>query len=435
MTDLAEYIQATVLMDTHEHMTHERDFLETGADILQNLFGGYIESDLVSAGASNAAIERLQNPGDLAERWSGIKDAWAFCQHTSYGEATCNIARLVYGMDEINLATLEAAVPRNAELCQPGGRLKLLKEVAKLDHIQVDDFVWACLPDASGLDFFLYDLSWENFSNGNIKGAELREETGVEVTDLASLRAAMAGLFSKYGDCAIAVKSQHAYARTLAWQERDDADAETVLQKVLRGVDISPAEMLCLGDWNLARGIELAIEYNLPIKIHTGYLAGNDRFHDPDRTRPSHLVPLFHKYGAARFVLMHTAYPYIGEILAVAKHFPNVFLDMCWAWSIDSLEAANFLRRMIHTVPINKTFAFGGDVFAPAQTVGYAAQARAWLNRALQAEIDEGLLTEAQAIQIATRLMRANQIDCFDLDGARAAIQARHAAMAAASGG
>ena len=30
---------------------------------------------------------------------------------------------------------------------------------------------------------------------------------------------------------------------------------------------------LCLGDWCLARGVELASAYQLPIKLHTGYLA------------------------------------------------------------------------------------------------------------------------------------------------------------------
>ena len=48
----------------------------------------------------------------------------------------------------------------------------------------------------------------------------------VKLWNLATLREAMEALFAKYGPCAIAVKSQHAYRRTLAWQERTDAGAE-----------------------------------------------------------------------------------------------------------------------------------------------------------------------------------------------------------------
>jgi hypothetical protein len=91
---------------------------------------------------------------------------------------------------------------------------------------------------------------------------------------------------------------------------------------------------------------------------------------------------------------------------------------------MDFHGAVEFVRRMIHAVPFNKLFAFGGDTFWPTQTVGYAAQARDGLNRALQAEIDEGFLNEAEAMHIATCMMRDNQAAVFDLEGTRAAIRA-----------
>jgi hypothetical protein len=78
---------------------------------------------------------------------------------------------------------------------------------------------------------------------------------------------------------------------------------------------------------------------------------------------------------------------------------------------------------MIHAVPANKLFVFGGDSFWPNASVAYAIQARRWLTRALQAEVDDGFLTEQQAIAFATRIMRTNQEECFDLEGTRAAIR------------
>ncbi len=120
---------------------------------------------------------------------------------------------------------------------------------------------------------------------------------------------------------------------------------------------------------------------------------------------------------------MHIAYPYSDELVALAKHYPNVYVDLCWAWSIDPWTTRDFVRRMIHAVPLNKLFAFGGDTFWPAASVAYAAQAREWLTRALQAEVDDRLLTERQALAVATRLMQTNQRACFDLGGTRAAIR------------
>jgi predicted TIM-barrel fold metal-dependent hydrolase len=177
-----------------------------------------------------------------------------------------------------------------------------------------------------------------------------------------------------------------------------------------------------LGDWCWARGVELAIQHNLPFKIHTGYLAGHSRM-PLERLNPGHLCDLLVKYPSARFVLMHIAYPYNNDLVAIAKHFPGVCVDMCWAWSIDPYTACDFVRRMIHAVPVNKLFAFGGDTRWPNAAVAYATQARQWLTRALQGEIDDGLLDERQAIALATRLMRANQAACFDLEGTRTAIQ------------
>ena len=42
-----------------------------------------------------------------------------------------------------------------------------------------------------------------------------------------------------------------------------------------------------------------------------------------------------------------------------------------------------------------------------------------------QAEVDDGEMSEAQAIDVASRLLRENQLACFDLAGRRATIQKR----------
>ena len=194
--------------------------------------------------------------------------------------------------------------------------------------------------------------------------------------------------------------------------------------------DVSEADRLCLGDWCWARGVELGIEYDLPFKIHTGIYAGHGRM-PVDFIRASHLWGLLAQYPQARFVLMHTAYPYSAELVALAKHYPNVYVDLCWAWSIDPYSAGDFVRRCLHSVPSNKIFVFGGDTFWPGTVLAYAAQARRWLTRTLQAEVDEELLSEAEAMNLATRLMSENQCACFRLaDKKRAVVKAAQSAGA-----
>lgn len=423
MTDLQQHIWTTPLVDTHEHQRRERDYLQTPADVLVELFDNYVTADLVVAGASPEAIKALLDSStpDVRARFEGVRRAWEACQYTGYGEAVRLIARIAFGIEHITPESLEEVHQRSRNTRQPGERLRILKEFGNLDHVQVDHFRRSVEPDESAPEFFLYDISWAEFCQGDINVAGIAQDVGVEVKDLSSLRQAMEAVFDKYGRVAIAVKAQHAYVRTLRWHPRQDSEVEAVLQKVLRQQPVTPEEKLCLGDWCWARGVELAGEYNLPFKTHTGYYAGWGQM-------PVHYIPagnlweLLATYPGTRFVLMHIAYPYSDELVALAKRYPNVYVDMCWAWSIDPYSAGDFLRRFLHAAPINKLFAFGGDTHLPWAAVAYATQARQGLLRALQAEIADGYLSESEAMRVATLVMRENQYECFDVEGRRANI-------------
>ena len=362
---------------------------------------------------------------DIAERFEGIREAWDATQFTGYGEAVRLIAEHAYGIDELTGANIASAQEKIKMLRRPGERFRLLHDVANLDHTQTDDKIWLCAPDSSGLNFFLYDLSWRSFCNGEIELEEIHAETGIEVVDLRTLKQGIEAIFAKHAPTAIAVKAQHAYSRTLNWIERNDVEASAALRQVLTQPEeeISVETRLCLGDWCWARGVEQSIEHNLPFKIHTGYYAGNDRM-PISRIPAGNMCDLFARYLDAKFVLMHISYPYTDELVALAKHYRNIWVDFCWAWSIDPYSSRDFLRRCLHAVPSNKLFAFGGDTHWPTSAMAYAIQARNEIRRALEGEIADGYMTEAQAMQIATRIMRDNQYACFDVEGTRANIHA-----------
>jgi len=425
VTDLYRHIQETALVDSHEHQWSEQEYLEKGEDVLRAVFGHYTVADLWAAGATKEALDRLQDAADtdVEGRFEGIREAWERIQYTGYGDASCLIAGELYGIEETTGEALSIAQANSARP-RPGDRLTILKDQANLDHVQIDAFSWACAPDPAGPDFFLYDLSIFPFISGEVNLSDLSSQFRMSVTGAASLREAVAAVFARSGPIAIAVKTQHAYARTLEWRDRSDSEADLVIQRLAAGIPLEAAEKLCLGDWCLARCVERAQEYNLPIKIHTGYMAGNDVM-DLDRTRPSRLCRLISLFPDAKFVLMHTGYPYAGEVAAMAKHFRNVYADLCWAWAVDTYSTTDFVRRMIHTCPTNKLFAFGGDTFLPEATVAFAIQAREGLNRALQAEIDAGTIGEEGAIKLATRFMQRNQYECFDVVAKRRAIAER----------
>jgi hypothetical protein len=425
-TDLARSIFGTPLCDTHEHIAYESDWIADKGDVLSDLLRNYVPADLLVAGATDEAIQKAQDPnsGDLKSRLEGVLPALELSRYTGYGEVAYLIALHIYGIETITVDALEAAQPILDGLKKPGERLRLLRDVARVDHVQIDDFVWPCLPDDSGEDFFFYDLSWVSFCSGEFVTKDVEEESGVEIKNLSSLEEAMRRIFDKYAPCAIAVKSQHAYARTLEWQERDASDVQKVLEKKLAGgeIPLSIEEKLCLGDWCWAKGIELTIEHNLPFKHHTGYYAGNRRM-PVNRIRPGHICPLFSRYQDARFLLMHIGYPYQDEMVALAKHYPNVAVDMCWAWSIDPYSSKDFLRRMLHAVPVNRVMVYGGDTRNPTGSLAYSIQARNWITKTLEEEIADGFLSEPRAIEVAQRWMRGNQYDYFQVEKKRETVR------------
>ncbi len=414
-SDLVHKVLETSLCDTHEHLQRHTDFTPERVDILAALFENYVIADLVVAGASQKAVDDLFNPeaGSVAERFRSVEEAWSHCRQTGYGEAVRLAAEYFYGLEELTPETLTDAQGTHAELMRTRTRLQILQEDAHLDHVQIDDFTMEIVSDEEDSDFYLYDISLWDLVVGKPDMEALGRLTGEEVTDLRSAEAACEALFERFGAEAVACKTQHAYVRTLAWQKRNKDDAARLLDRYLGTPDeLTPEEHNLLGDWFLDVCSNLAAKHSLPIKIHTGYYAGHSRM-PLDFISCEHLCGLLAAHPDTDFVLMHNSYPYSMELAALAKHYPNAYVDMCWAWSINPLDASNFLRHAIHSVPANKVFVFGADTSWPIASYAYAMQARYWLTHTLRQEVNQGYLSEQEAMVYAERVMHCNQYDCF----------------------
>ena len=223
-------------------------------DILSDLFGGYSSSDLIIAGASLEAVARLRDSSneDLEGRFTDVAAAWTMAQFTGYGEAVRIAARDLYEIEVLSEATIRAGQQRLKALQRQGGCIAILRDHAKVDHVQTDQGLDVIDLPRSSVEFFLRDLSLRRFAFGAIDDPVIEEATGVTVRNLATLEQAMEALFARCAPLSIAVKSQHAYVRTLAWQQRTDAEAERAVQVVREGGpgsdDPQSEARLCLGD-------------------------------------------------------------------------------------------------------------------------------------------------------------------------------------------
>ncbi|QDU71432.1 amidohydrolase family protein [Mucisphaera calidilacus] len=419
-TDLDLHVDGLCVVDTHEHLNPPGLYPDQEHDPLRLLFDNYFAHDLVSAGATPGQVhDELFNPGfgGVAERFAVVAPFWERAQHTGYGRAVKIMARDLFGIERVGVETmgaLEAAA--RALTSDPDWRLRLLRDRANLDHVQCDRFDNADEPAEPDKGFFRSDISWVWNSRGEVDFGRLMARTGVEVTGAASAREAIAEQFRREAPGAVALKSQHAYARTLLWANRTDAEVEALIERRLRGEDLVGDDRLVLGDWMFARGIEGATDHGLPVKIHTGYLAGNGGLW-PTQISPSNLGPLLVGFPEARFVLMHVGYPEPGQVVQLAKHYRNTWIDMCWAWSIDPVTSRGFVASALAAVPANKILAFGGDSLWATASYAYSVQARRELAGVLGTLVADGTFDEGEAIGIATRLLRENALDLFPTPG------------------
>jgi predicted TIM-barrel fold metal-dependent hydrolase len=117
-----------------------------------------------------------------------------------------------------------------------------------------------------------------------------------------------------------------------------------------------------------------AASYDLPVQLHTGHMAGIRN--DIVKTNASHLIPSIEMHENVQFDLFHGNWPYMDEYLYMGKNYPNVYLNLCWAQSIDPLYCVELMKRAVMTVPHNKLFAFGGDTGMIEWVAGYLSLAK-----------------------------------------------------------
>jgi predicted TIM-barrel fold metal-dependent hydrolase len=169
-----------------------------------------------------------------------------------------------------------------------------------------------------------------------------------------------------------------------------------------------------LADFMFHQIVERAGKYDLPFQIHTGILSRNYHKNPIQNTNAIHLSNLFYKYRNTKFVIFHGSFPYMDELTYLAKHYPNVYIDMCWMYIISPSASRRYLEDWLMTVPVNKILAFGGDV-SVEWAYGHSVMAREAVSEVLSKMVNKGCFSSDEAVVIAQKLLRDNAIDLFKL--------------------
>jgi hypothetical protein len=415
---IARRVAETPLVDSHEHLIEEKERLEkrVRCDDWSLLMSHYLDSDLLTAGMPPEDHRRLfAQDVSPVEKWKLLAPWWPVVKNTGYGQAVAIAIRELYGVDELSEKTIEKVQEKYEELRKPGFYRKVLTNVARIHSCQVN-----CLSrpfmESQLADLLLQDISFLGMHIGP-DVESYAPPTGIEVKDLADWHSVINWWFNKYADYAVAVKSQAAYRRDLDYEDVPAEKAAPVFKRQINGEPISNEDRKLLEDHLFWYCVRKATEKNLPVKLHTGYYAGQNYMPLARLAEnPVSVSDLLRRAPETTFVLMHICYPYYEDLISLAKHYTNAHIDMCWAWIINPAASVQFLKHYLVTAPANKVLTFGGDYIPVEPVVGHAAIARRGITRALVELVEEGWLTSSAAMDLIEPIMCGNGKRIFHLD-------------------
>ncbi|MGD9128382.1 MAG: amidohydrolase family protein, partial [Planctomycetia bacterium] len=298
-----------------------------------------------------------------------------------------------------------------AEANKPGLYRDVLEKKARIDLAIVDR---NSITPISG--FIAQVKRFDNFVNiRNAKDlANLEKYAGTKFNSLDDLCGALAINFEKQVKTGIVgIKSALAYNRRIYYPLPTEDQAKAAFEKLKSGKPVSNADVLPLQNYMMHQVCKLADKHDMPFQFHTGLQTGTGN--TITNSKPTDLVNLISKYPNVKFVIFHGSYPYGHELSTIAKNFQNAYIDMCWLHVISPKISRDSLSEWLETVPANKITAFGGDYGFPEGTYAHAEMGREVVAEVLAEKVLRGYCTEAEACELAVKLLRNNAIDIYKL--------------------
>lgn len=414
--ELLDQVEKLPVVDSHEHIIPESERVKQRVDFF-TLAGHYAINDVISAGLPEESRKLVgDESAPAAKRWAAFEPYWRHAQFTGYAQALRIAIREVYGFEEISGMTLSGINQAIATGNRAGLYDDILRQRAGIQYAVLDDY-WNAAPVRPESGLFALARKFDRFimpaGPGDVK--ELERLTGVSITSLAGLKQAMERSFAQSREAGmVAVKSTIAYSRELRFAEVEQITAADSFEAMMRQSGRLPEgfrrltqrPFRNLEDHMFHHLVRLADAHGVPFQIHTGILAGNGSY--VPNTNPAGLTNLFFLYPRVKFDLFHISYPYTSELASLAKLFPNVYIDFCWAHIISPSVARRALHEYLETVPANKILGFGGDYRYPELSYAHLIMARRNISRVLAEKMQEGSIPERDALPLARRLLHDN---------------------------
>ncbi len=419
---LLEEIQKIKIVSTHEHIMSRDEVRQEPLHLFRVFENSYARLDFITAGMPPEAWQK----SDPQEVWEVFRKYQAQASLTCFTRNIIRALQDLYGLEE-DCITEENWPELSEKVRQAYDREDwyhyVLTERANFEVAFLDTF-WSVEKFTFDPELFLPVLRTNplilgrgfvsRYPRGKVVHTtveKLAGTWGVELDEFQDYLGLVEMAISRYKDAgAPAVKIAVAYERSLVF-DRVSRDEAARLYGKGPGA-LTAEEEKKLQDFMAHYIIQKATEAGLPVQIHTGILARNANV--LANSNPENLNNLFLDYPETRFILLHFAFPYIGQVFSLAKMFPNVYLDFCWVPMLSRSAAARALEEFFDLVPYHK-LVWGGDAYRVEEAYAGACLAREVMASVLAGRVERGDLDEEMALTVARAILRDNAMELFGI--------------------
>jgi uncharacterized protein len=185
------------------------------------------------------------------------------------------------------------------------------------------------------------------------------------------------------------------------------------LDAIRRG--LGGGSMKQLRDHLLCRALELCMEHDVPMQIHTGM---GDFEVNLVLCRPAYLMDLLRSplYRACRVVLVHGGYPYVREAAYMANVLPRVYCDVSEGIPFAGHAARAIFSEVLELAPLSKVV-YGSDGYTlPEINYTSARLGKQALAQVLDGLVDDGMIGAAEAQAAAEMILAGTASALYRID-------------------
>jgi len=417
---LKEYVFSLTIIDTHEHLPLWESEREKETDVIKEYLSHYFNSDLLSSGLSPADYEKaLDVRLPILERWRLLEPYWEICRLTGYGRSLDIAAKGLYGIEQIDGTTIESLNEEFKKSFKPGWFRYVLKERSKIETslLHKECIYFDADKDLYTIVLHTDSIVWPRFFS---EINEIGSCAGISICSFDTWLEAVDKLLETAIKNGVRIfKNALAYSRSLKYDRRTRQEAEASFNKLFTvkhiptWLDDAICPEIAFQDYMMHYILAYANRNNITFQYHTGIHEGNGNF--INNSDPALLSNLFLEYPDVDFDIFHIGFPFEKSAGVLAKNFPNVYLDMCWAHMISPVASVWALYEWLDYVPVNKISAFGGDYLFIDAVYGHQLMAREDVCKTLSMKIKDKAFGIDKACEIAEMLFYKNPKKIFKL--------------------